>query len=406
MELASLLTLPGVAPLLALLNGGGQEARIVGGAVRNALLRTPVSDIDIAATLLPQETAALAEKAGWRVLPTGIEHGTVTVLAEGGAFEVTTLREDIETDGRRAKVRFGRDFKADALRRDFTINAMSLSPDGALHDYAGGVDDLARRRIRFIGEPAQRIAEDYLRILRFFRFHAAYGAGEMDRAGLAASVSARDGLAILAPERLRAEMLKLLAAPGAADAAQVLSETGLFARICGGVAQPGRLAALAADKPPADPLLRLAALAVFVEEDAERLRETLRLANHEHRRLAGLAQAVAALHGRPAPDAVALLALLFAHGRAAATDALRLRLAETGEAAWREALDFAAIAEIPRLPVSGGDLLARGARAGPSVGRTLKNFQAAWIRAGFPREPARLSQLLDAAMAAAHDENT
>ena len=179
-RLAELLRRPRLARLLAVLNGDGEETRLVGGAVRNALIGRPVSEFDLASTALPEEVTRRAEAAGFKPVPTGIEHGTVTVVVEGEPFEVTTLREDVETDGRRARVRFGRDFEADARRRDFTVNALSVGADGTLFDYTGGFEDLEARRIRFIGDPAARIREDYLRILRFFRFHAIYAEGAPD----------------------------------------------------------------------------------------------------------------------------------------------------------------------------------------------------------------------------------
>src|SRR3954452_4100597 len=166
--------------LLAVLDGGGEEARVVGGAVRNAILAEPIAEIDVATTALPTEVVRRAQAAGFKAVPTGIEHGTVTVVVHGQPFEVTTLREDVETFGRHAKVAFGRDWKRDAERRDFTMNALSAARDGAVCDYVGGLADVAARRVRFIGDAAARIAEDYLRILRFFRFHAAYGEGAPD----------------------------------------------------------------------------------------------------------------------------------------------------------------------------------------------------------------------------------
>src|SRR5438477_8116612 len=204
--------------VLALLNGNGEEARVVGGAVRNALLNLETGDIDIATTALPDEVIRRAKAAGIKSVPTGIDHGTVTLVVNGRPFEVTTLREDTETFGRKAKVAFGRDWIGDAHRRDFTINALSLTADGVVHDYVGGLDDIASRRVRFIGNPAERIAEDYLRILRFFRIHAAFGAGEVDREGYLACIAEREGLATLSAERMRMEMLKLLVADGAVGA--------------------------------------------------------------------------------------------------------------------------------------------------------------------------------------------
>src|SRR6202522_1587834 len=200
------------ARVLGLLDGNGEEARVVGGAVRNALLRIPTGDIDIATTSLPTEVVRRAKAAGIKSVPTGLEHGTVTLVVDGQPFEVTTLRQDIETFGRKAKVAFGRDWKIDAERRDFTMNALSISRDGMVHDYVDGLADLKARRVRFIGDPARRIAEDYLRILRFFRFQASYAHGAPDPAGLAACIAARRGLDMLSRERLRAELMKLLIA--------------------------------------------------------------------------------------------------------------------------------------------------------------------------------------------------
>src|SRR4030088_97325 len=182
------------ARVLELLDGNGEEARVVGGAVRNALLKIPTGDIDIATTALPTEVIRRAKAAGIKSVPTGIEHGTVTLVVDAHPFEVTTLREDTETFGRKAKVAFGRDWVRDAERRDFTINGLSVDADGVVHDHVGGLADIAARRVRFIGDPSERIAEDYLRILRFFRFHAAYVSGEPDRAGYLACIGGRAGL--------------------------------------------------------------------------------------------------------------------------------------------------------------------------------------------------------------------
>src|SRR5215470_16777718 len=206
------LTAGAAGRVLALLNDGGEEARVVGGAVRNALLKIPIGDIDIATTALPDEVMRRAKEAGIKSVPTGIDHGTVTLVIDAQPVEVTTLREDTETFGRKAKVAFGRDWTSDAQRRDFTINALSVGADGVVHDYVGGLDDIAARRVRFIGEAKARIEEDFLRILRFFRIHAAFGAGEVDREGYLACISARAGLTTLSAERMRMEILKLLVA--------------------------------------------------------------------------------------------------------------------------------------------------------------------------------------------------
>src|SRR6516162_3233449 len=215
---------PGAAVrVLKLLNGDGEEARVVGGAVRNALLGIPVGDIDIATTALPAEVVRRAKAAGVKSVPTGIEHGTVTLVVDTQPFEVTTLREDTETFGRKARVAFGRDWVGDAHRRAFTINALSVGPDGVVHDYVGGLDDIAARRVRFIGDPGGRIEEDYLRILRFFRIHAAFGVGEPDRAGYLACIASRAGLVTLSAERVRMELLKLLVADGAVAAVAAMA---------------------------------------------------------------------------------------------------------------------------------------------------------------------------------------
>src|ERR1700709_173057 len=232
--------------VLGLLNANGEEARVVGGAVRNALLRIPTGDIDIATTALPAEVMRRAKAAGIKSVPTGIEHGTVTLVVEGKPFEVTTLREDTETFGRKAKVAFGRDWIVDARRRDFTINGLSVDGAGLVHDHVGGLDDIAARRVRFIGDPDLRIAEDYLRILRFFRIHAAFGAGAPDRAGYLACIRGQAGLANLSAERLRMEMMKLTGADGAARGRTALTEGGLLLRILSGIAYPGPFAAMIA----------------------------------------------------------------------------------------------------------------------------------------------------------------
>src|ERR1700681_526274 len=227
------------ARVLGSLNGDAEEARVVGGAVRSALLQIPPGDIDIATTALPDEVIRRARAAGIKSVPTGIEHGTVTLVIDGQPFEVPTLREDTETFGRKAKVAFGRDWAADARRRDFTINGLSVDAEGVVHDHVGGLEDIAARRVRFIGDPNQRIAEDYLRILRFFRIHAAYGAGEPDRAGYLACISEREGLATLSAERVRLEILKLMVAEGAAGAIAAVVDGGLLLPIFGGVAYAG-----------------------------------------------------------------------------------------------------------------------------------------------------------------------
>ena len=405
----ALLEEPRTARVMAALNGAGEAARVVGGALRNALMGLPVADVDIAATAMPQEVMARALAAGIKAVPTGLDHGTVTLVVDGAPFEVTTLREDVETDGRRAVVRHGRDFDADARRRDFTMNALSLSADGALHDPVGGLPDLLARRVRFIGSPRQRIAEDYLRILRFLRFHAAYGDGPFDAEGLAACVALRDGLATLSRERVRVELLKLIAARRAPQAVAQIAQAGLLGPLLAGVAYVARFGRLTRIETAMglrpDATLRLAALAVLVTEDAVRLRDMLRLSNAETERLSKAARALAPLHGAVAPPAPGELRhLMFAHGQRAARDAALLAHAESGagaeDAGWLSAHAFLRDTPEPRLPFSGGDLIARGLSPGTQVGRALKHLQAGWIRAGFPKDAVTLARLLDEALAA------
>lgn len=406
--LAALLAQPEVARALQALDGAGEETRLVGGSIRNALLGLPQTDIDMATTATPDVVMARARRAGLRAVPTGFDHGTVTVIVAGRPFEVTSLREDVETDGRRARVRFGRDFDADARRRDFTINSMSLGRDGALHDPLGGQADLAARRVRFIGDAGQRIAEDYLRVLRFFRFHAAYGEGPLDRDGFAAAVRARDQLARLSAERVRAEILKLLVARRGPQVAEEAAEAGLLDFAFAGVVHPARLERLAAIESACmgrpDAVLRLAGFGVLVAEDAERLRERLRLSNAEHRRLQGAARALETLHGADEPPGEAALAeIVFLHGADAALDALGLAQAESdvgpADARWLDARQSVERMRDLKLPVSGDDLKQRGVPEGRAIGATLKTLQALWIRAGFPRDPAEVARLIDQAIA-------
>ena len=291
---AEWLTKGALPQLLAMLNREGEEARVIGGTVRNALLDMPAGDIDVATTALPETVIARVAAQGFKAVPTGIEHGTVTVVVQGHPFEVTTLREDVETFGRKAKVAFGRDWRRDAERRDFTMNALSVGPDGAIYDYVDGLADLDARRVRFIGDPATRIAEDYLRILRFFRFHAAYGHGPPDAPGLAACIAGRDGLDQLSRERVRMELLKLLAAPRAAATLAIMAEAGILVDVLAGVPLIAAFADMVAVEAvvgvASDPIRRLGALAVFVCEDAERLSERLRLSNAEHDRLRAMGE--------------------------------------------------------------------------------------------------------------------
>lgn len=383
-RLAGLLARADVAALLSALNRDGEEARIVGGAVRNALLGEPVADIDVATTCLPDETMRRVRAAGFKAVPTGVEHGTVTVVIDGTPFEVTTLRRDVETDGRHAVVAFGRDFREDALRRDFTINALGLDAAGGLHDYADGLADLAVRRVRFIGAAGERIAEDYLRILRFFRFHARYGVGEPDRTALAACVAGRGGLEGLSRERVWAELRKLLTAPRAAETLQAMAGAGLLMPVVGGVPRLARFAAIA-DGPGAGvyPAFRLAALAVAVGEDALRLRERLRLSNAEFERVSGIAAALEGLSGREALPQIATLRRL-AHRLGMDAVAGGLVLLGTQGGAVEVQGVIAELARTPPFLPTGKDVLALGVGAGPKVGQVLEAAREAWIEAGCP----------------------
>lgn len=404
-EAIALLRDADLATVLSLLDCSGEEARLVGGALRNALLGRPVREYDVATTATPETVMARAQKAQIRAIPTGLDHGTVTLIVSARPFEVTSLREDIETDGRHAKVRFSRDFARDAQRRDFTVNALSLSRDGRLYDYVGGLADIAARRLRFIGDPVQRIREDYLRILRFFRFAAEYAEGPLDKAGLSAAMREREGLARLSRERIRGEVLKLLAARRAGEIAQEICETGLLGPLLAAAPNAARFRNLLRCDDTRDALLGLAALCVNVPEDAENLRERLRLSNADEKRLAAAAEVLMSLHGFERPPAEQkLLRLLFRYGREAASDGLALARAEAPPATladWSRALDFLREARAPHLPFSGADLVARGVPNGRAVGAALRDLQMRWIEAGFPEDPRRLANLLEAAVRAA-----
>jgi poly(A) polymerase len=392
-----------LADLLAALDRDGEEARVVGGAVRNALIGEPHGDVDIATTALPAEVSRRVQAAGFKAVPTGIEHGTVTVVAQSRPFEVTTLREDIETFGRHAKVAFGRDWRRDAERRDFTMNALSAGRDGTVYDYVGGLADIAARRVRFIGEAATRIAEDYLRILRFFRFHAAYGEGALDPAGVAACIAGRGGLDRLSRERVRMEMVKLLVARHPVPALAVMTETGLLEQVLGGVpllasfANMMKLeAALALD---ADAVRRLGALAVSVAEDAERLRERLRLANTEYERLASMADGWWQISSHLGERGGRVL--LYRLGPVRFTDRVLLAWTRSPQGAadqpWRALATLPARWTTPAFPLKAAHFLERGVAKGPRLGAALAAAEEAWIAADFPSDPAALGAIADAA---------
>ncbi len=392
-----------LARLMAMLHRDGEEARVVGGAVRNALLNAPVAEIDLATTALPEEVVRRAKAARFNSVPTGIEHGTVTVVIDSVPFEVTTLRQDVDTDGRHATVAFGRDWKADAKRRDFTVNALSATRDGTIYDYVGGLADIARRKLRFIGSPAMRIREDYLRILRFFRFHAAYGEGALDADGLHACIEARAGLEQLSRERVRVEILKLLVAQRAAPVLQAMTDAGLLGPLLAAVPNVVNFSAMAAVEAalslPADPMRRLAALAVLVEEDAERLWRRLRLSNAEHAALSAMAQGWR--RASPALDEQQRRALLYRLGAADFTNRMLLAWARSG--AGPTAPGWQTLATLPRrwtppvFPIRATDLMARGVAPGPVLGESLRTAEEAWISAGFPSAKDDLDAIAAAA---------
>lgn len=399
-RIAAFLARPALSRLLAVLDRNGEEARIIGGAVRDLLLGEAVGDVDLATTALPEETMRRGREAGFKVVPTGLEHGTITLIVEGAPFEVTTLREDVETDGRHATVRFGRDFEADARRRDFTVNALSLDRAGVVHDPCGGLADLAARRIRFIGDAATRIREDYLRILRFFRFHARYGRDAPDAEGVGACVEGRGGLAWLSRERVRAELMKLLVAPGAAPALRAMAEAGLLMPMIGRVPHLARFEAVAeGGGEGVFAAFRLAALAVGVREDALHLREALRLSNEEFDRIERIALALEGLSGRATAGTLAQLRHL-AHriGQDAVASGLVLLAGRGAEAAGRAQAMIADLARTPPFLPSGRDVIALGVPAGPRIGQVLAAARSAWIDGGAPSDQAAQSRFLEEAL--------
>jgi tRNA nucleotidyltransferase/poly(A) polymerase len=394
---------PPLSALLATLDREGEEARVVGGAVRNALLALPHGDIDIATTALPQEVMRRAAAAGFKPVPTGIDHGTVTIVIEGRPFEVTTLREDVETFGRHATVRFGRDWKRDAERRDFTMNALTLAPDGTLHDHVGGLIDLERRHVRFIGDAATRIREDYLRILRFFRFHAWFGEGAPDAAGLHAAIVARAGLEQLSRERVRMELVKLLVAPRAVAALAVMAEAGLLGSVLGGVpylasfANMAKLEAAAGRAP--DATRRLGALAAWIAEDAERLWQRLRLSNAEREQLA--AMTTQWWRVLPAMGETAARALIYRIGPVYFRERVLVAWARSDasarDPAWHDLMTAPERWTAPAFPLRAADFLGRGMEKGPALGAALSRAEDAWIAAGFPMDRRALDAIADAA---------
>ena len=391
---------PAVQQLLALLNLDGEEARVAGGAVRNALLGEPVNDVDIATTALPAEVMRRCADAGLRTVPTGIEHGTVTVIVGGEPFEVTTLRADSGHDGRRAQVSFGRDWRVDAERRDFTINGLYAAADGTVIDLVGGLKDIETRTIRFIGDAEQRIREDYLRSLRFYRFFAWYGHGRPDADAVRSTARLKEGLSQLSAERVWAELKKLLSAADPSRALLWMRQSGVLTQVLPesekwgidlihGLVRAGQELGWAID-----PLLRLEALVPPYDSRLEGLAARLRLSKVESLRLVEWAKAGEAKAARTDK----MLALeLYKGDRQGMTDRLRLAIAsarEKGETKAVEALlrqmVFAEAYEKPVFPLSGADMLAGGLESGPDVGRRLKQLEEKWMASGFSLTKAQL----------------
>ncbi|WP_417676522.1 CCA tRNA nucleotidyltransferase [Roseibium sp.] len=390
---ASWLQTPAIQRVFDAVEQDGDRAMVVGGAIRNTLLGLPVADVDIATTALPDEVAARGRESGLKVVPTGIDHGTVTLISKGMAYEVTTLRKDVETFGRQARVVFGSSWIDDARRRDFTLNAIYVDRHGEIYDPLGGVEDCLARRVRFIGDPEERIREDYLRILRFFRIHAAYGLGAPDRAGLSACIRERDGLRHLSAERIGVEMKKLVGAPLAADCLALMEDSGLLEITTGGISRIADFKALRSLDDVAEetrrPELGFAVLSGFVDEDLDRIADRFRLSNAERKRMHGaLAAATDISAGGADPE---VFRLLYRHGRESFIDGLLAVWAQAkagGTSADREpvfcdALKQGRNLEIPAFPLKGADLMAAGLPSGPRIGETLKRLEEEWLDSRF-----------------------
>ncbi|HEY7747114.1 MAG TPA: CCA tRNA nucleotidyltransferase [Aestuariivirgaceae bacterium] len=386
---------PALRKVLEVLNREG-TTRIAGGAVRNALLGGAVTEIDLASTLTPQEVTRTAQSAGLTVHPTGLEHGTVMVVAEGTPFEVTTLRVDVETFGRRARVSFTDNWEADASRRDFTMNALYCDLNGQVHDPLGGYHDLRRHVVKFVGNPEARIEEDHLRILRFFRFTAQYGSGAPDSRGLEHCVRLRRNLKSLSAERVRQELWKLLSAPGALRMLRVMEKKGINRILLG---RPLNLKAfeymVAADralKLAPDPLLRLHILTGSATE----YRDILKLTNAEMDRLRALGPAGSVSPQlRPHERKI----VLYQFGRQTYLDGVRCAWALSAvpkDPRWRRLLRFERRASLPKFPVTGADLKALGIEAGPTMGAMLKALEDWWMASGFPDDKHVILKRLEA----------
>jgi len=372
-------TRPDLAALCDQLGAPAGEARFVGGAVRDALLGIDARDVDIATVHRPEDVMKRVRKAGFKAVPTGIAHGTITAVLHGWPVEITTLRRDVATDGRRATVAFANDWREDAARRDFTMNALYADPtDGSLHDYFGGLDDLAARHVRFIGDPLARIDEDHLRILRYFRFVARFGTLDRASADYAACVARAPSLMALSRERIADELLRLLALPDPAEVLEAMVADGILHPVIPEIGPDGvaALRALIAAEHAADvapePLRRLAALLPRDPALADQMGGRLRLSNKARLRLRRALEPAEAANAQ---------ALAYRIGPQSAIDQLLLGFAFT-------ARDVPALRAwtVPRLPLSGGDLIALGLQPGRQVAVTLQDLERQWIAAGFPPE--------------------
>ncbi|HSI01596.1 MAG TPA: CCA tRNA nucleotidyltransferase [Reyranella sp.] len=380
---------PPTRRLFAALTSAGIAVRFVGGCVRNAVLDHTVDDLDLAVDRPPETVMRALEAAKIKVVPTGLKHGTVTAIADSQVFELTTLRRDVETDGRRAVVAFTDDWLADACRRDFTFNALYADPDGTLYDPFDGRADLATGKVRFIGDPDRRIAEDRLRVLRFFRFHAWYGRPPLDGASYQACARNAGALGSLSGERVRKELLRTLEAPASPDAFEAMREAGVLDHWLPEYAGPQRLAALIAREDQADGLRRLAAI-LAAGTDAVAIGKRLKLSTQEAVRLDVM------LAGEPAIDIAggppAWRAGIYRLGNRLYID--RLLLATDAPGDWRDALAVARSWTPPELPVSGGDALKLGLRPGPKVGALIDAIERWWIERDFaPDRAACLAEL-------------
>ncbi len=374
---------PGVTAVFDALADG--VTRFVGGCVRDSLLGRPIRDIDIATDLEPRDVMTRAGQAGIKAVPTGIAHGTVTLIAKGEPFEVTTLRRDVETDGRRAVVAFTRDWREDALRRDFTMNALSMDRDGTVHDFFGGIEDARAGRVRFVGEAEERIREDVLRILRFFRFHAHYGQDEPDKAGYAACRKLAPLLPTLSGERIRQEVLRLLEAADPIPSLEMMTDAQIWPEIGIPSVDIPTLAAFIRREgdPPAGPIARLAAL-LAPGMDAGSVTSALRLSGREATLLRGIR--CLADDAAPAPDRIG--EFLYREGAAVARLAGMLAIARGGNTeSWDAVVAAAASWTPPSFPLRGRDLIDAGMEPGAKIGALLEKVEAWWIGAGF--EPGR-----------------